>query len=145
MSESHIQFEPSRRTGEQQARYGTGQAISGFRQLRTPNELAAAQLNKELSLYKEFTKDGRRNLQNEFVDMSSLRTMNMKVFAATLSFLNGFNNNITVNSFKDANILPYIKPLLSSSSTKQDKKRLIIRFKSLILSYIKAIAIYRAE
>lgn len=146
--ESHMQFEATRISRGQQKRYGKGTSSTAGKYNRqiSPNGLAAIKLNTALSVYKEYTKDGRNNLQNEFIDMHNLRTMNMKVFAATLTFLKYFKNNITPDSFKNDNILPFIIPLLPSTFlSKKDKEILIIRFKSLILSYIKSIAIYREE
>ncbi len=150
-----IQFGPERRRGEQQARFGRGpsQMVGGpgevHRQLTrrhmTPNELAAWKLNQALQKYPLFTEDARQNLQNEFVDMPGLRTMNMKVLAATLSYLRAIDNKPTPNTFKDKIILPHLNLLLPTGDlTPDERRRLIIRFKAQILIYIQAIEIFRA-
>ena len=157
MSEERVQLEPERRRGNQAARYGTGQSqmagTAGFihkqltRRHMTPNELAAWKLNQALEKYPEFTKEARENAQNEFVNMESLRTMNMKLLAATLSFLRSVKDQPTPESFKDKNILPYMSQLLpiGDKITNEERKRLIVRFKAQILMYIRAIQIFREE
>jgi hypothetical protein len=154
MAETTIQFAPERRRGEQRARFGGGpsQMIGAVgkvhkgltRRRMTPNKLAAWKLNQALENYPNFTEDARQNLQNEFVDMPQLRTMNMKVLAATLSFLQAVNNQPTPNAFRDEIILPHINILLPTTEISPDeKRRLIIRFKAQILIYIQAIEIFR--
>jgi hypothetical protein len=153
-----IRFDSERRKGEQQARFGQGAsqmlgAAGEFhRQLtrkhRTPNELAAWKLNQALSKYPIFTSEERQNLQSEFVEMPSLRTMNMKVLAATLSYLKAINNKPSVDTFKDEIILPHLTLLLPITQSEEDEdviRRLIIRFKAQILIYIQAIEIFRSE
>jgi hypothetical protein len=153
--EETIQFAPERRRGEQQARFGMGPSrmigIPGeFKQLSrrrmTPSELASWKLNQALMKYPEFTADGRQLLQDEFVNMPGLRTMNMKVLAATLSFLNSLRGReYTADSFKDDYIMPYIKELLPLDVGSVERKRLIIRFKAQLLIYIEAIENFRAN
>lgn len=149
-----IMFEPERQKGNLPSRYGRGPSeIVGSegalhkqltRRNMTPNELAAWKLNQAMEKYPEFTKDARENAQNEFVSMPSLRTMNMKTLAATLSFLNGIKNNVTPNSFKDETILPYMKELINLDKVDQEEtKRLIIRYKAQMLMYIRAIQLFR--
>lgn len=149
-----IMFEPERQKGNLPARYGKGPSemvgAEGAlhkqltRRNMTPNELAAWKLNQAMEKYPEFTKDARENAQNEFVSMPSLRTMNMKTLAATLSFLNGINNNVTPNSFRDEVILPYMKELINLDKVDQEEtKRLIIRYKAQMLMYIRAIQLFR--
>ncbi len=151
-----IQFAPERRRGEQQARFGRGPSQMGgahgdiHRQLTrrhmSPNELASWKLNQALEKYPIFTEDARQNYQNEFVDMPGLRTMNMKVLAATLSFLRSINNKPTPDTFKDNIILPHLNLLLPTKEISPDeRKRLIIRFKAQLLIYIQAIEIFRNE
>ena len=151
-----IQFAPERRKGEQQARFGRGpsQMVGGVGELhrqltrksRTPNELAAWKLNQSLQKYPIFTEEARQNLQNEFVEMPGLRTMNMKVLAATLSYLNAINNQPSEATFKDEIILPHLALLLPTTEMAPDeKRRLIIRFKAQILIYIKAIILFRNQ
>lgn len=153
--EERIQFDPEPRKGDQIARFGKGgqsQMIGAegalhkelTRRHMTPNELAAWKLNQALEKYPEFTKDAREDAQNEFTGMPGLRTMNMKLFAATLNFLRGINNNIVPNSFKDEIILPYMNQLINIDKIDQEEtKRLIIRYKSQMLMYIRAIQIFR--
>lgn len=149
-----IQFGPERTKGNQPARFGVGPSqmvgeVGAFherstRRHMTPNELAASKLNQALEKYPEFTKDARSNFQNEFVEMPGLRTMNMKLFAATLSFLRAINNQITPNSFADSIIVPHMSQLLNTDKIDEDElKRLIIRYKAQMLMYIRAIQIYR--
>lgn len=150
-----IQFAPERRKGDQQARFGRGPSqIAGTgaevhrqltRKYRTPNELAAWKLNQALVKYPIFTEEARQNLQNEFVEMPSLRTMNMKVMAATLAYLRSINNKPSEETFKDEIILPHLALLLPTGDISPDeRKRLIIRFKAQILIYIQAIEIFRS-
>jgi hypothetical protein len=152
---AEIQFTAEPRKGEQQARFGRGpsQMIGGpgelHRQLtrkhRTPNELASWKLNQALSKYHIFTEEARQNFQNEFVEMPSLRTMNMKVLAATLSYLNAVNNKPTPDTFTDEMILPHLTLLLPTNELDpEERKRLIIRFKAQFLIYIQAIEIFRS-
>lgn len=149
-----IQFAPERRRGEQQARFGRGPStmVGGeggvHRQLTrrhmSPNELAAWKLNQALEKHPAFTEEARQILQNEFVDMPGLRTMNMKVLAATLSFLRAIGNRPTQDTFKDEIILPHINLLLPTKEMEPaERRRLIIRFKAQILIYIQAIEIFR--
>ena len=151
-----IQFAPERRKGEQQARFGqgpsqmVGEAGEVHRQLtrkhRTPNELAAWKLNQSLQKYPVFTEEARQNLQNEFVEMPGLRTMNMKVLAATLSYLRAIGNKPSQETFIDEIILPHLSLLLPTAELDPDeRRRLIIRFKAQILIYIQAIEIFRAS
>ena len=112
----------------------------------TPNELAAWKLNQALEKYPNFTKEARENAQNEFVDMPGLRTMNMKLFAATLNFLQSINNQPTPTSFTDEVIIPHMSQLINIEKINQeDTRRLIIRFKAQILMYIRAIQLFREE
>ncbi len=149
-----IQFGAERQRGEQQARFGRGpsQMVGAVgathRQLTrkhmTPNELAAWKLNQALEKYPVFTEDARRNLQVEFVEMQGLRTMNMKVLAATLSFLKSVNNQPNPQSFQDQYVLPHIRLLLPTKEiAEEEKRRLIIRFKAQMLIYIRAIGFFR--
>lgn len=151
--EERIQFEPEPRRGDQVARFGKGQSqmvgAEGAlhkeltRRHMTPNELAGWKLNQALEKYPEFTKDAREDAQNEFTGMPGLRTMNMKLFAATLNFLRGVGN-VTPNSFKDETIIPYMNQLINIDKKDQEEtKRLIIRYKAQILMYIRAIQIFR--
>ncbi len=68
--------------------------------------------------------------------------MNMKVMAATISFIN--HNKPSVDTFKDQNIIPYMKELLPTEIDSTELKKLIIRFKAQILIYIRAIEIFRS-
>lgn len=156
MTEERIQFAPERRRGEQAARFGRGQSqMAGApgalhkqltRRHMTPNELAAWKLNQALEKYPEFTKEARENAQNEFADMPGLRTMNMKLLAATISFLRAVNDQPTPQTFKDELILPHMNQLLPTDKTDQDEiRRLIIRFKAQMLMYIRAIQIFQQE
>lgn len=151
-----IQFAPERRRGEQAPRFGRGPSqMAGApgalhkqltRRHMTPNELASWKLNQALEKYPEFTKEARENAQNEFADMPGLRTMNMKLLAATISFLRSINNQPDVNSFKDEIIVPHMKELLPINKVDQSElRRLIIRFKAQMLMYIRAIEIFRSE
>lgn len=150
-----IQFAPERRRGEQQARFGRGGSVmkggGGIhkqltRKRMSPNEFAAWKLNQALSKYPIFTEEGRQNLQEEFSNMPELRTMNVNVLAATLSFLQSIGNNPTPDTFRDEIILPHISLLLPNKEMDNDERqRLIIRFKAQILTYIVAISIFRAE
>ena len=155
MESQTIQFAPERRKGTQSARYGRGISQMGgissvlqkqiSRQHMTPNELAAWKLNQALEAYPKFTKDARNNAQSEFVNMPSLRTMNMKLLAATLSFLLevGGSENITPASFQDEIIIPHIKPLLPNNLNPKELFRLTVRFKAQILMYVIAINNFR--
>ena len=169
-----IQFAPERRKGEQLARFGRGPSrMVGapgelYRQLTqrrmTPNELAAWKLNQALEKYPEFTEEGRQLFQNEFVNMLGLRYMNMKVMAATLSFLNSNCPPTRISeepcpipkSFEDEHIIPYMSQLLpvngkveadekQTQNNQEELRRLIIRFKAQILIYIRAIGFFRSE
>lgn len=136
-----IQFGPERRKTNQPARFGRGRK----REPMTPNELAAWKLNQALEKYSEFTSGARQELQNEFTNMESLRTMNMDVLATTLAFLKAYGE-ITPNSFKDENILLYINRLLPiKEMTNNEKRKLITRFKAEILIYIRAIQTFRSR
>ena len=78
--------------------------------------------------------------------MLSLRTMNMKLLAATLSFLRSINNKPTAQTFEDNVIIPHMSQLLPIDKTDQDEtRRLIIRFKAQMLMYIRAIQIFRQD
>ena len=151
MDETQIQFAPERRKGDEAARFGRGDAQLGGagrlnRRHMTPNELAAWKLNQALEKYPNFTKEARENAQNEFVDMPGLRTMNMKLFAATLNFLQSINNQPTPTSFTDEVIIPHMSQLINIEKINQeDTRRLIIRFKAQILMYIRAIQLFREE
>ena len=156
MAEERIQFAPERRRGEQQARFGRGPSqMTGAvgtlhkqltRRHMTPNELASWKLNQALEKYPEFTKAARENAQNEFVDMPGLRTMNMKLLAATLSFLRAINNQPTIQTFTDQVIIPHMNQLLpTDKADKAEIQRLIIRFKAQMLMYIRAIQIFRQD
>jgi len=148
-----IQFGPERQRGEQPARFGrgpsqmvgTGGATGQItRKNMTPNELAAWKLNQALEKYPDFTEEARRNLQIEFVDMPGLRTMNMKVLAATLSFLNSINNQPSPAAFQDQYILSHINRLLPTKEiSNQERRRLIVRFKAQLLIYTRAILFFR--
>jgi len=150
-----IQFAPERRRGEQQARFGRGPSqMMGAqgeihkritRKHMSPNELAAGDLAKALEKYPIFTKEARQNLQNEFTDMPSLRTMNMDVLAATLSFLHSVNNQPTPETFKDEIILPHINLLVPTNKGNEEIQRLRTRFKAELLTYIRTIQLFRAE
>jgi len=148
--EEEIEFGPEGRRGEQQARYGQGAIhMLGLnrkgkdRLLMTPNQLAAWKLNQALENYPIFTREARDNIQKEFENMEGIRTMNMKVLAATLSFLQSINNNVILNNFNDAVILPHLSLLLPDNLDTEKRKRLIIRFKAQILIYIRAILNFR--
>ena len=147
---AEIQFTAERRRGEQQARFGrgggrmTGAPGGVRRQMMTPNEMAAWKLNQALTSHGNFTAEARQQAQNEFVEMPVLRTMNMKVLAATLSFLQDVIDPTPAN-FRDEVILPYIEGLLPTNLKPQDRQRLIIRFKAQILTYVKAIRLYRED
>ena len=151
---AEIQFAPERRKGEQQARFGRGpsQMVGGAGQLhrqltrknRTPNELASWKLNQSLQKYPIFTEEARQNLQNEFVEMPGLRTMNMKVLAATLAYLQSVNNQPTPDTFSDEYIIPHLSLLLPTGDIDPaEQRRLIIRFKAQIFIYIQAIQLFR--
>ena len=112
--------------------------------MMTPNEMAAWKLNQALTHHGNFTAEARQQAQNEFVEMPVLRTMNMKVLAATLSFLQDVIEPTPAN-FRDEVILPYIDGLLPTNLKAQDRQRLIIRFKAQILIYVKAIRLYRED
>ena len=141
--EETIQFEPERRKGDQPARFGRGRPRGPM----TPNEQAALNLSKALEDYPEFTKEAREMYKEEFTDMPSLRTMNMKVMAATLSFLRGIDDQATPDNFKDDVIVPYLEKLLppvsSDPEKEMERQRLIIRYKAQLLMYIIAINDYR--
>lgn len=154
MADEGIQFAPERRKGDEAARFGRGasQMIGApgalhkqlTRRHMTPNELAAWKLNQALEKYPEFTKEGRENIQNEFVDMQGLRTMNMQLMATTLNFLRGINNQPTPVSFTDEHIIPYMNQILPTNKTEPGElRRLIIRYKAQILMYIRAIENFR--
>lgn len=114
------------------------------RKHRTPNELAAWKLNQALQKYPIFTEEARQNLQNEFVEMPALRTMNMKVMAATLAYLRAIDNKPSEATFRDEIIIPHLSLLLPANGLEPDERhRLIIRFKAQILIYIQAIEIFR--
>lgn len=148
-----IQFGPEQRRGEQQARFGRGPSQmvgignnkgKGARRQLTPREQAAWKLNQALEKYPVFTEEARQDLQNEFVEMPNLRTMNMKVMAATLAFLVSINNNPTPNSFQDAVIMPHLDTLLPTKNLDPDvRRRLIVRFKAEMFIYVRAITIFR--
>lgn len=148
-----IQFGPERQRGEQPARFGRGPSQmvgtgGATRQMTrknmTPNELAAWKLNQALEKYPTFTEEARRNFQIKFVDMPGLRTMNMKVLAATLSFLNSINNQPSPPAFQDQYILPHINLLLPTKEiSAEERRRLIVRFKAQLLIYTRAILIFR--
>jgi hypothetical protein len=137
--EEEIEFGPERLRGEQQARFGFGRG----RRVMTPSELAAWRLNQALAKYPEFTREARQSLQDEFIDMTGLRTMNMKVLAAVLSFLN--KNQPIPDNFHNNIIVPYIRQLLPSDLDSDERNRLIIRFKAEMLTYMRAIDRFRGE
>lgn len=147
---STLDFGPERRKEGQMARFGRGDGgnigIPGakiIRRQKTPNELASWKLNQSLQKYPTFTQDARQEYQDEFLNMPNLRNMNMKVLAATLSFLQS-NPNPTPETFKDSNILPHINLLISTKTMDEnEKKRLIVRYKDMILIYVIAVDNYR--
>lgn len=147
---AEIQFTAERRRGEQQARFGrgggkmTGTPGGKRRPLMTSKEIAALKLNQALMAYGNFTAAARQQAQDEFVSMEVLPTMNMKVLAATLSFLYDVREPTPAN-FRDEVILPYIEGLLPANLKAQDRQRLIIRFKAQILTYIRAIQLHRED
>src|SRR3990172_2259914 len=131
-----IHFGPEHKKKDQQARFGRGQSqITGAvgevqrqlaRKTRTPNELASWKLNQALSKYPIFTEEARQNLQNEFVEMPGLRTMNMKVLAATLSYLRAIDNKPSPLTFRDEIILPHLTLLLPTGVINEDDRRRLI-------------------
>lgn len=154
MAEEGIRFEPERRKKDQVTTHGRGQTemigVEGgmhqriTRRYMTPAELAAYKLNQALEKYPEFTKEARENIQNEFVNIDGLRTMNMKLLAATLSFLRSVNNQPTPASFRDEYIVPYMTQLLNPDKLDPDElKRLIIRYKAQMVTYIEVIKKFR--
>jgi hypothetical protein len=145
---TEIQFTPERRRGDQPARFGRtgGATVMGpggiKRQAMTPGEMAAWKLNQALTKHPNFTAEARQQAQNEFVDMPGLRTMNMRVFATTLSFIHDMGELIP-DHFKNNVIMPYIEPLLPIDLSTEDRDRLIVRFKAQILIYNRAIKEHR--
>ena len=138
-----IQLGPERRRGEQQARFGTsvGRLGPGGRRLMTASESAAWKLNKALEVYPKFTREKRQIIQDEFVNMQNLKTMNMDVFAAVLAFIE--DNKPIPGNFKDNKILPYMTYLLPSKQN-ENYSRLVTRYKAQFLIYIRAITIFRS-
>ena len=158
MAEESIQREPERRKAGQTARYGKGvSTMIGLggkdgktfsRLIMTPNELASLKLSEALTKYQEYTPEGREQIRHEFVNMPSLRTMNMKVLAATLNFLRALDQQGTPlgpEAFKDENIIPYLAQLLPTTKISDEEyQRLVLRFKAQIFAYIRAINIFRS-
>lgn len=147
-----LEFGIERRKEGQVSRYGRGgfsaPGIPGAKIVRvpkTPKELAAWKLNQALSKYTKFSMEARQEYQGEFANMPNLRTLNMKVLAAAITLLSDIKEP-TPESFKDRNILPYIDPLLPAKQLNESEhKRLIVKYKEMILIYITAIQNYRRD
>ena len=98
---TEIQFDPEYQKGGQRGRYSHGVSkMAGLEHIhkhmtrvqKTPNEIAAWKLNQALEKYPIFTEESRQQLQNEFVNMPNLKTINVKTFAAALAFLSSIFN-----------------------------------------------------
>jgi len=129
---------PERTRGEAKPRFGRVRS-----KIMTPAESAAYNLNKSLENFEDFDYEERQKLQNEFVKMDNLKYMNMDALAATLAFLKKYPKPSPQN-FKDKAIVPFIEPVISQYKfDKEEKKRIIIRYKAQILRYIRAINSFR--
>ncbi len=111
----------------------------------SPNELAAYNLYKILEKYSEFTKEARSRIQTEFVDFPGLDSMNLEALASVLTYLKTYPQP-SPESFRDEVISEYFTRLLPTKKiTSEEKKRLLIKLKSLFLKYIVAIYSFRAS
>ena len=111
----------------------------------SPNELAAYNLYKILERYPEFSKEYRSRIQTEFVDFPGLDSMNLEALASVLTYLKTYPQP-SPESFRDEIISEYFTRLLPTKEvTGEEKKRLLIKLKSLFLKYIVAIYSFRAS
>ena len=130
-------YEGGSRVGFEQGRVG--------RMKVPPNELAAYNLYKTLEKYPEFTKEARSRFQAEFVDFPGIETMSLEVLSSVLTFLKN-HPKPTPENFRDENISEYFTRLFPTKEiSAEERKRLIIKLKSLFLKYIVAIFSFRAE
>lgn len=136
--DEEIVFAPERLRGDAKARFGRVRS-----KIMTPQESAAYNLNKSLEPFDEFSEEERQSLQNEFVKMNNLNIMNMSALAATLAFLKFYPKPLP-KDFTDEKILPFIEKVISNNFDKSERKRIIIRYKSQILRYIRAISSFRS-
>ena len=130
-------YEGGSRVGFEQGRVG--------RMKVPPNELAAYNLYKTLEKYPEFTKEARSRFQAEFVDFPGIETMSLEVLSSVLTFLKN-HPKPTPENFRDENISEYFTRLFPTKEISvEERKRLVIKLKSLFLKYIVAIFSFRAE
>ena len=130
-------YEGGSRVGFEQGRVG--------RMKVPPNELAAYNLYKTLEKYPEFTKEARSRFQAEFVDFPGIETMSLEVLSSVLTFLKN-HPKPTPENFRDENISEYFTRLFPTKEiSAEERKRLVIKLKSLFLKYIVAIFSFRAE
>ncbi len=98
------------------------------------------QLLKTLERYdKDFTKEGRYEILNEYEDFPDLGLINLDVFVSVLIFLRRYPEP-KPEHFKDEIILPYFDKLFSNNKN----ERTIIRMKAQFLKYIVAINNFKA-
>ena len=151
--EEFIEFGPERTRGEELARFSRGRG-SGF---MTPNERAAWNLNKALEQYNDYDLEARNGLQELFLDMEQLRTMNMPTLAVVLNFMRSLGINLFEDDpvreigskispavFETKNIKPYIDPLLTKKQLNNHEANLI-KYKAQFLMYIRTILKYFEE
>lgn len=142
--EEFIDYDPER------LKEGLASRVALFtkrREDRTPLETSLYNINKALETYfPAFNEEERQDIQNQYSQMTVIKTMNPKAFAATVAFItNNPIDRLSADKFKDENILQYINPVLSTKIKEDDLQKIRTRYKAQILRYIRAILNYRKE
>lgn len=141
--EDEIVVMSGERPGEGGVRYGY--EMIGDRM--TPKEYAGFTLYKTLKKYPEITDGRARNLQNEYINFPDIEMLHMETFAAALVYSKDMKDQteVTVESFKDKNMKPYLERLIpiNKKYTSKEMKKIRADIKGQILKYVIGIFNYR--
>lgn len=126
--------------GTGKTRFVGRQVRSTFETAQTANEKAAINLFEQLKKYPNIGENERFQYKKEFTDMPTLSTMNMKLLAATINFMNNYQNNqgiIEPEYFSDEYVVPALEYLEVGTNLPD--------YKIDLLRYVRAVATYRAS
>lgn len=111
------------------------------RKQMTDVQLATLDLEKELRSYQDITENRRYLWREEMTGLEQIRTMNMRLLAAALVYINqvlhGDPQNLIPEVFTDEILQPYLDKVLPAGAN-------VRAYKEDLFRYIRAVLTYRA-
>jgi len=118
------------------------------------SEIASWNLYRELRKYDFISKDLRQQWTDEMKDLPQIRTMNMDILAAALSFIETVSGRITPDNFRSKAMDNVIEPIIPNpiklgidnyQENVRERDIIIQKIKASILRYITLITVFRSS